>query len=210
MKDYYFSQKSKIRGWKRRKRKIEEWKQQALILDWDALEKDQRYYVKIWIPPFYSVPKRNPPHWYNQLIFESIIDIYSSWHHQLTKLGEPFYLRIWLYDPNFIHSQIVVAFREMVHFYDQSFNRTTVPLPFPSEKFSYQQSLIDQFEWESYVDEVSYFDEELNEYLDEGLMSLEEIEKIKSTSTIHTHSSQTGDERLYFVEIGGVWIGKYK
>ncbi|MDN4617549.1 hypothetical protein QCD85_05535 [Paenibacillus sp. PsM32] len=104
--------KKKIRGWKRRIKQIEDWKQRYIHLDIEQLERHHRDYVKLWINPFYQLTKRNPPVWYARLIFGAMIEVYESWYQQLKLLNEPFYLKIWLYDPNFISSQIVVAFRE--------------------------------------------------------------------------------------------------
>lgn len=73
---FYFSKKKKIRGWKRHKRKIERWKQNAINLDMDYLRNYQRQYEKLWIHPFYKLERRNPPNWYQSLLLDAMIEVY--------------------------------------------------------------------------------------------------------------------------------------
>jgi len=118
---FYFSKKKKIRGWKRHKRKIERWKQNAINLDMDYLRNYQRQYEKLWIHPFYKLERRNPPNWYKSLLLDAMIEVYLEWHQKMKKEEEDFYLKLWLYDPHFINSQIVVAYRNCLDFYDETF-----------------------------------------------------------------------------------------
>jgi len=55
-----YSNKKKIRGWKRRIKSIETWKQRHIHLDIAQLEQYHRDYVKLWISPWYRLTKRNP------------------------------------------------------------------------------------------------------------------------------------------------------
>lgn len=96
--------KHKIRGWKRKVRQIEKWKQRYMRLDMEYFAHHQRDYVKLWIDPFYRVVRRNPPVWFSRLLLAALIDIYEEWHQQLKQRNEPFYLKIWLYEPSFIMS----------------------------------------------------------------------------------------------------------
>ncbi len=47
--------KKKIRGYKRRVKQIEEWKQKNLLVNEEMLKTMSRDYVKVWIYPFYSL-----------------------------------------------------------------------------------------------------------------------------------------------------------
>jgi hypothetical protein len=65
-------------------------------LDLHHLKEYHRDYVKIWIHPFSSLQPIKPPIWYQRLVLNSLI--------------EPYYLKIWLFIPNFMSSQVVVYF----------------------------------------------------------------------------------------------------
>lgn len=102
-------------------KQIEQWKNRYMHLDLEELRASPRDYVKLWIDPFYRLTRRNPPVWYSRLLLAAMIKVYHSWSRQMAGFNEPFYLRIWFYHPNFIQSQIVVAFRDALHFYDNTF-----------------------------------------------------------------------------------------
>lgn len=93
-------------------------------MDIEQLCRSNRDYVKLWIAPFYRLTRRNPPMWYSRLLLEALIEVYQSWYQQMKRLNEPFYLKIWLYNPNFINSQIVVAFRDCLDYYDNTFDKS--------------------------------------------------------------------------------------
>lgn len=52
-----------------------------------------------------------------------MIEVYLEWHQKMMDENEEFYLKIWLYDPNFINSQIVVAYRDCLDFYNKTFKK---------------------------------------------------------------------------------------
>ncbi|WP_049790037.1 hypothetical protein [Paenibacillus sp. JDR-2] len=136
---------NKIRGWKRRIRHIEQWKQRNIVLDMDTLAAFGRDYAKLWIPPFHGLVRRTPPIWYNRLLLDAMIEVYNSWQETLTKTEEPFYLKIWLFDPEFINSQIVAAYRDGLHFYDNAFEPAVDVIPFPYPK-------VEHFNWMPHID----------------------------------------------------------
>ncbi|MEK3796073.1 hypothetical protein MKX42_30490 [Paenibacillus sp. FSL R7-0204] len=69
--------------------------------------------------------------------------------------SEPFYLRIWFYHPNFIQSQIVVAFREGLHFYDNTFETGSGSQVFPWDLYGTVHGLED-FIWEPATEPEPY------------------------------------------------------
>lgn len=202
--------KKKIRGWKRRIKQIEDWKQRYIHLDIEQLERHHRDYVKLWIHPFYQLTKRNPPVWYARLIFGAMIEVYESWHKQLKLLNEPFYLKIWLYDPNFISSQIVVAFREQLHFYDHTFDLSPIQKDFPV--YQYGKALyIQKFEWQLAIEADYYSLSELNEDIALEFRTEKEVKCIQNKAYKQESIQSKNDENvLYSIKMGDVWIGEYK
>lgn len=207
---YLDGNKKKIRGWKRRIKHIEDWKQRYIHLDIEQLERYDRDYVKLWINPFYRLTKRNPPVWYARLIFGAMIEVYESWHEQLKLLNEPFDLNMWVYDPNFIYSQIVVAFRDQLHFYDHTFEPSPIEKGFPVHLYG-KRLAIEKFEWKLAIEADYYLLSELNEDIGLGFRTEKEIKNIQNKAykqvTIQSNSSEN---LLYSVQMGDVWIGEYK
>ncbi|WP_419465960.1 hypothetical protein [Bacillus spongiae] len=205
------SEKKKIRGWKRHKRKIERWKHDAINLNMDNVRDYQRTYVKLWIHPFYALIRRNPPVWYNRLLLDAMLDVYLVWYQKMKQENENFYLKIWLYDPHFINSQIVVAYKDCLNFYDKTFDKREEYKPFPYEKFPSLKDKLEQFEWESCIETVSYDETDLNEWVIDGLSSKKEVQAIKNRAyNVSSYKSEEGITRYYHIDTGNVWVGTFK
>ncbi|MGG3885056.1 hypothetical protein [Brevibacillus panacihumi] len=203
-----FSNKKKIRGWKRKIKQIEQWKLRFLNLDIEQLNFNQRDYVKLWITPFYKLVRRNPPLWFSRMLLEAMIEVYHSWYRILSQLNEPFYLKIWLYHPNFINSQIVVAIRDCLNYYDEVFDKSNEEKKFPCEVFG-KKELLMQFSWELYIDSKEYWFSEFQEDLQLGLKTVRQVEALKRKA----YKSETvdltyGKDQLYRIKVGDVWIGQ--
>jgi len=204
------SNKKKIRGWKRRVKQIDQWKLRYIELNMGQLKANQRDYVKLWIDPFYRLTRRNPPVWFFRLLLAAMVEVYHSWHQTLKQLDEPFYLKIWLYHPNFIQSQIVAAFRECLHFYDHTFDENNESKAFPIHIFRNTDAL-DQFKWELYKDSDYYWLSQLQEDIELGWRTEKEIEAIKAKA-YHLESVELGNgmDTLLHVKVGDVWLGEIR
>lgn len=203
-----FSNKKKIRGWKRKMKQIEQWKQRHLELDMEQLSRNNRDYVKLWMDPFYRLKKRNPPMWFARLWLAAMIEIYRSWAHQMNLVNEPYYLKIWLFDPNFIHSQIVVAFRDCLHFYDQTFDQSKEKKAFPAPKYKGVEGL-QALTWELGIETNDYWESELQDDIEQGLMREKDIQAIRNKSySSETVTTSYGIDTVYKVRVGDVWIGE--
>lgn len=208
---FYFSKKKKIRGWKRHKRKIERWKQNAMNLDMDYLRNYQRQYEKLWIHPFYKLERRNPPNWYKSLLLDAMIEVYLEWHQKMKKEEEDFYLKLWLYDPHFINSQIVVAYRNCLDFYDKTFKRRQENKEFPFDKFHSLRDKLEQFEWDLHIESDYYDENDLNEWLEEGALTEKEVSRIKGKAYDAVRiKDEDGSFLQYSLDKGDVWIGTLK
>ncbi|MFX3632391.1 MAG: hypothetical protein ACE3L7_09485 [Candidatus Pristimantibacillus sp.] len=208
----YDNSKRKIRGWKRRIGKIDRWRQNAIVLDKESLEKHQRDYVKLWIHPFYSIPRRNPPIWYNRKLLEAMLDVHASWHQTMIQDNEPFYLKIWLYDPHFINSQIVVANKENLHFYDHTFDDSLASKGFPFEKFISLKDKLLQFDWKLHIDSDVYTESDLIDNVRLGWSTVSELEQIQKKA-YRTETINLGDgtkDKTYSIKVGDVWVGSLK
>lgn len=203
-----FSNKKKIRGWRRRIKQIEQWKQRFIDLDVEQLFCNHRDYVKLWIDPFFRLTRRNPPMWYSRLLLEAMIEVYQSWYQQMNRLNEPFYLKIWLYHPNFIHSQIVVAFRDCLHFYDNTFEQSNDNKDFPSQLYGKIPDL-HNFKWKLSLESEYYSLAELQADVGLGFRTNKSIEAIKNKAyKCETVKGTNGEDTIYSVKLGNVWLGE--
>jgi hypothetical protein len=209
---FYHSKKKKLRGWKRHKRKIEKWKQNAINLDIDYVREHHREYIKLWVFPFYNgLGHRTPPVWYNRLLLDAMIDVYLTWYEKMKKENEDFYLKIWLYDPHFINSQIVVAYKDCLNFYDKTFDKRKEHKGFPYEKFHFLKEKLDKFEWELHIDTDYYDENDLNEWIMDGFKTEKEVQAIKDKAyKTYNIKSEDGTYIQYSIDKGDVWIGTLK
>lgn len=208
----YISKKKKIRGWKRRVRKIAQWKQRVINVDINHLFQYHREYAKLWIHPFYTIPRRNPPVWYNRFLLEAMLEVYQNWHEKLTELGEVFYLKLWIFDPHFINSQVVASYKDCLHFYDRTFDVGTEVKEFPYHKYTYLKEKLEMYDWQHCIDCDVYTESDLIDNMLRGWMLSDEINTIKSKAyKVQVIQLSNGeDDKTYSVQVGDVWVGTLK
>jgi hypothetical protein len=158
--------KRKLRGGNRIIRKIKYWESYSLNLDLKLLKENHREYVKIWVSPFshlhlkrYAYPE--PSRLHKRLIMNALLNIYDTWKQQLDDLGEPYYLKIWLFENHFKYSQVVCSVQDKLHFYNNAFTKSDDLES--ANKFVKINPKIEEYKWELYFDEN--FDENEN-YVD--------------------------------------------
>ncbi|WP_235976322.1 hypothetical protein [Niallia circulans] len=177
-------------------------------LDMDYLRNYQRQYEKLWIHPFYGLERRTPPNWYNSLLLDAMIEVYLEWHQKMKKEDVDFYLKLWLYDPHFINSQIVVAYRNCLDFYDETFKRRQENKRFPFDKFHSLRDKLEQFEWDLHIESDYYDENDLNEWLEEGALTEKEVSRIKEKAYDAVRiKEEDGSFLQYSLDKGDVWIG---
>lgn len=149
----------KLRGNSKRFSAIENWINRNKELDLEYLEENKREYCKIRVTPWgtrISLTNSSYPEPTGQIkikIIEGLFDIYDNWKKQLDKLGKPYYLKIWLYDPNVSQSQVVCAIDDCIDFYEKTFHRSENAKQIDSNKYGSVKDRIDQFNWERCLDE---------------------------------------------------------
>ena len=210
----------KIRGQRKLTQRIEGWRTANLELDLQQLAERQYEYVKVWISPWDNLRYKErdftgPRSTHRTSIVQSLIDIYDSWEQQLNQLGEPFYLKIWLYEPRVTSSQVVCATGERINYYDTLFREPENQPTFPDLRYKSINDQLKQFNWEPRIDEEIiendfwpiegyatpedyYFDQSLYRKLERSNHRREEYK-----------SGETKGIR-YFVPKGTVWIGGRK
>jgi hypothetical protein len=211
LKEYYHSKKKKIRCWKRHKRKIQLWKQNAINLNIDLIRKHHRDYLKLWISPFYSIHRTNPPVWYCRLLLEAMIEVYFEWYEKMINEDNEFYLKIWLYEPNFIKSQIVVAYKDCLDFYDNTFEKRPISKKFPIHKYAFLAEKLAMFDWKLCIEADVYWSNNLEENIKLGLSTEQEVnEIIRQSYRMDKIEYNNETTYVYSVDVGDVWVGTLK
>jgi hypothetical protein len=167
--------KQKVRGHNRRHKQIEKWRSDNLSVDLGSylLNDRDRYYVKIRINPWNGFSRgnsaiRQPAGKTKQQMLNGLLDIYENWKKQLNKLDQPYYLKIWLFEPHFLESQVVCAVGDRIHFYENSFFKPDIDKSLPIQNYGDLSEKLSGFHWDYHHDENRYDNTDLGgpeEYL---------------------------------------------
>lgn len=210
----------KIRGHKRRWNDIEQWVESHKILDLDYLKEYKRDYAKIRIHPWSGITLTNsqtpePKGQTKVIILKGLIEIYDSWKSELDKLGENYYLKIWLFEPRFASSQVVCAIEDYLEFYENTFYKPDESKKLNSESYGQLKDEIENFNWEYRLDEDHFDNSELDEpdlyaTLADYEKDKRRVEKmLKKPHSTTKFKEPIGDvTESYSFEKGYVWLGE--
>ena len=199
------SVRKKVRGMRRKRRKLNSWSAYYKELDISALLKYNKVYVKVWISPFYNlfkysdrkIGKKNPPHRFRKQVLHELIDIYLAWDDQLKRLNEPYYLMIWIGDPDFMDSQVVAAVKTEIDYYSNLFEMDPTFKPFP---YKGVHSHFNKFEWQRCVHGYYVWEDDLE--------SLEEVNEFsKKAFRVNDHLVNGQNQKSFFIRTGDIWLG---
>lgn len=205
----------RIRGHKRRQRDIEKWKLDNLHLRLDLLEKYNYEYVDIVVHPWCDISIVNsefpePKKKTKQLMLSALIEIYYAWKLQLDKIGTPYYLKIWFYEPRFSKSQVVCAIGERIGYYENSFPKIKSEKRFKSMNYGALAKQLNALNWECTLDEdhiASDYVGTPDQYLTEkGFLATKKWFS-KITKKPHRAIQQEGGLEYYSFKKGEIWLG---
>ena len=130
-------------------------------IDVDRLRTWPYNYTKIRVSPWsrlslinseFAEPKSKTRH----ELLKGLEKIYCAWRSELEKLGEPYYLKIWVFEPRFSESQVVCAIGDKINWYENLLweirSSSTIP--------NFDNKLISQFKWKEYNDFVPQYKED--------------------------------------------------
>lgn len=193
-----FSNKKKVRGWKRRVRQLERFRLAYRALDVDALRQSHYDYVKIWLDPWSRLGGRNPPVWFRRRILAALMDIHDSWRAALEATGEPYYLEVWLFHPDFHRSQVVAAMDWRMEHYQGVFEPAPSAAPRPPALYDDPAYDLDRFRWRAGT--------EIDVYLAEPDELDDDVRADFERSAARVEQRKNGDV-MYVFEKGTVWQG---
>lgn len=209
----------KIRGNNRRQKNIESWRVENLNLRLDILDYYHFDHVDIVVHPWCDISTVNskipePKGDTKILMLNGLIDIYHSWKKQLEGLGNPYYLKIWLFEPRFSRSQVVCALGDMINFYENSFYQPEIQKDFIHGNYGVLQNKLSWFAWDYRLDEDYYDNSEVGK--PESYASIQEYESEsmrfnKLLTKPHRQvvfNEPIGDiTESYYFKRGNLWIG---
>ena len=204
--------KPKIRGHKRIWKEIDEWRRYSLDIDADYVNQK---YVKFRIHPyatfaFRDIPYAEPHGETRKRMLSGLLDIYHAWKKELDAVGEPYYLKLWVFEPQFSKSQVVCAARSAIDFYDHTFFLPEDKKEFPSKNYGSLEERLKEFSWEH-----GYYENFIDGRtigVPEEFISLQEYYanrrwvKKKLAGPHRKEKSLQGEEYCLF-KIGDVWLG---
>jgi hypothetical protein len=162
--------RKKIRGHKRRYKQIENWRLNNLSFDLkdDLVSQNDKMYVKIRVSPWNDISLTNsivpePARNTKLKILNGLLDIYEDWKKQLDRLGKPYYLKIWLFEPRFSMSQVVCAIDENIAFYENTFFKPEINKSINLDTYGKLKTRLQNLNWEFYLDEDHYYNDEVGD-----------------------------------------------
>lgn len=210
----------KIRGQRRRWKDINNWVESHKVLDLDYLESSHREYAKINVHPWSGISMLNSEFLVvsgetRKRMIKGLFEIYKSWKLELDKLDEPYYLKIWLYNPHFSKSQVVCAIGNFLNFYESTFHLPGNKKEMTSNDFGSLRQEASQFKWEYALNEEHLDNSVLGSQEDyETLEEFEEKKKLledklkKPHRTIKTEEDFGAATEFYSFYKGDVWLGE--
>lgn len=225
----------KVRGHKRIWKAVEKWKNAHLILDIEtmlAFENKQRKHAKITVKPFYvranfmrqsgnvfieTHQNPQPKKETKKRFINALLDIYESWKNQLEKTQQPYYLKVWIFEPNFSQSQVVCAVGTSINFYNNHFKEPNAKKTYKPNHTDVLKKRIQSFNWQYKINQQFIANTGISEF--EDFESKEDYKKAKKwfTSKLKKpHIIENLEKPInnitafYVFKLDDVWIGERK
>ncbi|HHP1111478.1 MULTISPECIES: hypothetical protein [Bacillus cereus group] len=186
----------KIRGWKRRVRKLNEWKVENSQFDNKFLEVNHFDYVKT----FNFLDTQDLPIWYKKKVICALVEVFQSWKSVAESKFDHFYLRLQINGNDLLDSQLIIALDEQIVEYKNKFVEYQTQL----EKPLFLNNIA--LNWRAYHLVSIWLEDEINtlsatekELL---LNNLLEVRKVTS------YEDETSNE--YLIKDSVIWVSDYE
>lgn len=131
-----------------------------------------------------------------------------------TKQANLIYLKIWLYEPHFIESQVVCAVGNELNFYDNTFSEGDDSKLFQTKKYGCTSNRLEQFYWQHHIEE-SHLENNFVGNIDEYTVPQDFYETrrwfnrmLKKPHRTTPYDEKTADcFEFYSFKVGNVWVG---
>jgi len=208
-KFYTYPNKKKIRNWPTLIKRLNELKEDYLFVSDDVKYFKQYFHdrnymhMDLMIDPFNRYTKRNPPIWYKKLWIKALMEVYENWNDIAKNLWEEYYLKIWIFEPHFHESQLVLGIKDRIERYQKLFGDYETPIIFPHNHYTDLDIGLDtqNFIWEKRT--------ELDSWDKDDLLRLPKKYIKRKFDTGHAweiEDKSTGKQLTVF-HVGDVWVG---
>lgn len=205
MKTYYTkTNRKKIRGWKRRVKKLDKWGEHIKRPAITPFENYGYTYYRCTLSPFYSLIKQSPPIWFYKLIVAKFVIAYTEWQKTFDALDVPYDLMLWIHDPSFPHSEIIRS--EIISYkVDKKGDKATLgwqsdrKAEFPYKLLSDPAYRLEDFDWMLTDEEYVLFKDDIEEeeINIEALITDGYVKKTHNNGTVY-----------YAKHRGNMWVGR--
>lgn len=203
--------KRKVRGHRRRQRQILEWMRNHEVPNLDHLEKYGYDYVKIRIRPWSDFILINscfpePKGTTRDRMIQGLEHIYDHWKAILEPLGQPYYLKIWLYETQVSRSQVVCATGDRITYYENLFRKSA-----EVKEQMLPKKLSADFKWELFYEDEYWSENDLQSTAAEDAKLHNRswaLQKLKSLRNGDFYSNKYDDDTVYFVPVGTISVGE--
>lgn len=176
------------------------------------------HYVKIRPRPWNGIDLQNSvtpePRGKTKLkMLGALLDIYDSWKIQLDKAGQPYYLKIWLFEPRFRYSQVVCAVGGSIDYYNNLFFEADRQTPFDAAPYGHLQERVAGMRWEARADDDVEWGSEYSApgepitATDWRAPYDDLVKLLRKPHKKSVHEGKDGAIDMYRFEKGIVWIG---
>jgi len=205
----------KIRGHKKIQNRIQSWIEHNKFLNVSDFLKNKYCYANVSFHPYFNISINNsniaePKTKTRKQIILGLQEIYNNWKTELDKLNQPYFLKIYLFEPRISKSQVICAIgKEKIEYYENFYRETD-----NKSDLNFQKILSADFKWKTHSDDDIYSEQEL--LTPESYYHIEEdynyckrlLKKLqkKNFTKIKTED-EYGEDYLYYVPKGKVLIG---
>ena len=200
--------KVKARGHSGLHQRLDDWTEaqcSSFSADSEILENQQRCWAKlrhVWGIDVGSCNsgRGHPKGLTKKLMLRSLYQVYQAWKDELDATGEPYYLKVWLYEPWIEDSQVVCAVGDLLGSYEEMFESLGEQCSPEALQSVPEMGLVDNWVTNRHA---AYYSE--SEWQDD-----EKMMKWLNGGGFETREMQFGDgtsDTTYIVPIGRVFVG---
>ncbi|AYA78104.1 hypothetical protein DOE78_23385 [Bacillus sp. Y1] len=107
----------KIRGWKSKLRRLQNWKEEHIDFDLEFLRVNHVDYIKL----FNNLEVEKIPSWYKKEICVVLTEVLASWKEQANLNLNHYYMRLHISEDNIFDSQIMITIEDQMKEYKERF-----------------------------------------------------------------------------------------
>ena len=207
----------KIRGHKKIQRRIHNWIEQNRTINISDFLANKHCSAYVSFNPYFNISINNshiaePKAETRKQIILGLEEIYNSWKIELEKLSQPYFLKIYMFEPRISKSQVVCAIgKEKIEYYENYFHVVNNN----KSNSNFQKILSSDFNWKIHPDNQIYSEKVLlnPEFYNQSKIDKKLLRKLKKRYSKFEGESWYGFEEdnetdyFYIVPKGIVNVG---